>query len=64
MANARQELKDLAKAIDILTEFRESDKAGESELVIGVLKDAELDWRVKYMDLQKTTVGKQPKKRQ
>ena len=42
MANARQELKELAKAIDIITGFRSSAQAAESELVMGILNDAEL----------------------
>ena len=62
MANARQELKELAKAIDIITGFRSSNQAAESELVMEILKDAELSWRVKYMDLQKATVRKPAKK--
>jgi len=62
MANARQEMKELAKAIDIITGFRSSNQAAESELVMEILKDAELSWRVKYMDLQKATVRKPAKK--
>lgn len=64
MANARQELKELAKAIDIITGFRASQEAKESELVMGILKDAELDWRARYMDLQKATARKPPKKKE
>jgi len=62
MANARQELKDLARAIDIITGFRESEKAKESPLVMGILNDAELNWRRMYMDLQQATARKPAKK--
>ena len=58
---ARSDLKELAKAIDIITRLRDS--AGESELVMGVLKDAELEWRVKYMDIQKSTARKPVRKK-
>lgn len=62
MSNAKHKMKELARAIDIITEFRESDQASESEIVMAVLKDAELDWRVRYMDLQTATVRKPTKK--
>ena len=62
MANARQELKKLAKAIDIITGFRSSAQAAESELVMGMLNNAELDWRRMYMDLQQATARKPAKK--
>jgi len=62
MANARQEMKELAKAIDIITGFRASEEAKESGLVMGILRDAELSWRVKYMDLQQATARKPAKK--
>ena len=61
--NARQELKELANAIDIITGFRSSAQAAESELVMGILKDAELSWRAKYMDLQQATARKPTKKK-
>ena len=59
----RQELKDLAKAIDIITRLRESGDVAESELVMGILKDAELEWRVRYMDIQKSTARKPVRKK-
>lgn len=52
MMAARQELKDLAKAIEVITSLRESPGAKESELVLGVLSEAELEWRRRYMDMQ------------
>ena len=52
MANARQEMKELAKAIEVITTLRDSHGAKESQLVKGVLSDAELRWRRQYMDLQ------------
>lgn len=61
--NARQEMKELAKAIDIITEILESPKARESGMVLGVLNDAELGWRRRYMELQKATARRPPKKR-
>lgn len=62
MANARQELKELAMAIDIITGFLESKEAKESPLVMGILNDAELNWRRRYMDLQQATARKPAKK--
>jgi len=62
MANTRQEMKELARAIDIITGFRASEDAKASGLVMGILKDAELDWRTMYMDFQKATARKPAKK--
>lgn len=62
MANARQEMKELAKAIDIITGFRVSEEAKESPLVMRILNDAELAWRRMYMDLQQATARKPAKK--
>ena len=62
MANAKQEMKELAKAIDIITGFRVSEEAMESPLVMGILNDAELNWRRRYMDLQQATARKPAKK--
>ena len=62
MANARQELKELARAIDIITGFQGFEEAKESPIVMGILNDAELDWRRMYMDLQQATARKPAKK--
>jgi len=62
LANARQEMKELAKAIDIITGFRVSEEAKESPLVMRILNDAELAWRRMYMDLQQATARKPAKK--
>ena len=53
----------MAKAIDIITKLRESGDVAESELVMGILKDAELEWRVRYMDIQKSTARKPTRKK-
>lgn len=58
--NARQELKELVKAIDIITSLQESPEAKDSELVLGVLTDAELGWLRRYRELQKATARKKP----
>jgi len=63
MANARQELKELAKALDILTEFRDSDAAKESDLVVTALNEAELNWLRRYRHLQNATARKPAKKK-
>jgi hypothetical protein len=63
MMNARQEMKELTKAIDIITEILESPKAKESDMVLGVLNDAELSWRRRYMELQKATARKPARKK-
>ena len=59
----RQELKDLARAIDVITSLRESQGAKESELVLGVLSEAELEWRRRYMDMQTQTKRKVTRKK-
>ena len=61
--NARQEMKELANAIDIVTGLIETPQVNESDMVRGVLNDAELNWRRRYMDLQKATARKPPKKK-
>ena len=58
--NAKAELKELAKAIDIITSLQESPEAKDSELVLGVLADAELVWHRRYRELQKATARKKP----
>ena len=63
MANARQDLKELAKAIDIITGFLASQEAKESLLVMGILNDAELNWLRRYRDLQKATARKPAKEK-
>jgi hypothetical protein len=60
---ARQELKDLAKAIDVITRLRESAVTKESELVVEVLDEAELEWRRRYMEIQKSTARKPARKK-
>jgi len=62
MANARQEIKELARAIDIITSLQESPGAKESEMVSGVLTDAELGWLRRYRELQKATARKPARK--
>jgi hypothetical protein len=52
MANQRNEINNLKTAIDIWCEFRESPRTKDSELVMNKLKDIELDWRSRYMELQ------------
>lgn len=48
----RQELKDMAKAIEVITKIRESAVVNESKLVERALDKVELEWR-RYMDSHK-----------
>ena len=62
MANARQELKELEKAIDIITGFLASEEVKESPLVMGILTDVEVNWLRRYRELQQATARKPAKK--
>ena len=62
MANPRQELKQVEKAIDTIISLLESPEAKESGMVQGILNDAEHDLLRRYRALQKATARKPPKK--